>query len=423
MNWHKLNIILYVLLNTFDLIIILRFYNKFGECKLKKWVMELLLVLFICFFSSFIEPEILYMNLVNLSCWSALFLAFFHFPSKTKGLIILTQIALAGVCQSLPYFLTKKYGTNSNLKIILAGHLLFFIVMELGGRLYRVHTKSIKGHMWFILLLIPVASFFSIPCVLLLGLNSHLQLARLYGCLIPVFILLIFINLVAFYLFDKLSLLLETAEQNIGLEKQLKYQTAFYRSLEETQEDIRSIKHDMKNNLETVQSLLTQNRTDDARAFVNQITKSIENVEKVIFTNNPPLDTIVNIKINTASKYKIKFQHQVNIPSGLPISYEQATAILGNLLDNAIEAQQYLDEDKRTIEFFMTYGKGILMISIKNPFNREKVDLNMRKTNKKNDKLHGIGLINVKKTVDKMGGILKISPQENFMQVDVLLYF
>lgn len=413
--------IIYIALNAFDLFIILRYYKKiFGDCQQKKTVLVLCSIFFLIFFSCFIKAELPYTNLVNISFWSSLFIIFYNDSVKIKVLMIFIQIALAGISQSVPYVLTKMHGVDLGLKAVITGHLLFGCLLELGSRLYKVHTRRIKGRMWFLLLLIPIASFFSMPCVLLLGLKSSLPLCTLYECLVPICLFFIFINFSAFYLFDKLSLFMEASEQNIRLEEQLQYQTSFYRLMEEEQTNIRGMKHDMKNDLETVHGLLEQDKVSDAKAFIERLTQTIGVYENVITTKNAPIDIILNIKLNAAAKCKIVFSYQINIPAGLPVSYEQATAVLGNLLDNAIEAQKRLEEDKRKIDLRMTYSANTLLISIKNPFNGEKVDM---KTTKKDDGQHGIGLLNVKRMVDSMNGMLSLSTKGNVFQADVLFNF
>lgn len=422
----KINITIYIIINMIDLVIILRFYQKiFGKCRLKRWILILVTGCFLAFFSIFIKLEIPYINLVNLSSWSMLFLLFYSGSIKIKGLIVVLLLAFAGTCQSVPYFLINKFRENSNFIIIISGHFLFFCMLELGSRLYKTHngTKTIKGHMWFVLLFIPLFSFFSIPCILLIVHNTTMSLKMLYICLIPIFLFLIFIDFIAFYLFDKLSILIETTEQNIRLEEQLQYQTAYYKSVEEGQKHISYIKHDMKNHLETIDNLLSQNRIQDAKNYICQLTKSIEKVEKVIVTNNPSIDTILNIKLKEAKRNYIKFHYQINIPEGLLFSYEKATAVLGNLLDNAIESQYQISENRRKVELIMIYNKQALMITIKNPIYENRIHLEDLKTTKQEKEQHGFGLQNVQKVVDEMGGIMKLSIEKNIFQADILLYF
>lgn len=416
--------LLTILFYMVDLAVILRFYQKMlGEYKSKKRCIIITAVCFLLFFSSFIQSELDYLNLVHLSAWSVLFLLFFEGFVKTKILVVILQIALAGICQAIPYFFISKYGQASSIKMAAVGHILFLFVMELGSRMYKVHRENIKGKMWVVLLCIPMLSFLSIPGILLLALNSTLSIQKLNIYLFPIWICFLFINFAAFWLFDQLSLLIETSEQNIRLEEQLTCKTDFYKSVEESQNEIRSIKHDMKNNLETIQHMLIQEKVKEAKNYICEITSTIEKTEQIVYTKNEPVDLILNLKINAAHKHDVKFNYEINIPADLPISYKQVTAILGNLLDNAIEAQLNLEKRERVVDFVMKYYNQSLMICIKNLYREENGKDKVRLTKNNDKKLHGIGLLNVKKMVDEMNGIMELSSEKHIFQVDILLYF
>lgn len=288
------------------------------------------------------------------------------------------------------------------------GHLLFFFVMKWGSRLFKVNRDNIKGNVWYILLVIPMASFFSIPCILLLALYSNQGFGMLYSCLITLLLLGTIINLASFYLFDKLNLWMDTFEQKIRLEEQLNCQTAYYLSVEENQKKISGIRHDMKNNLEAISCLLEEGNVEDARLFLSEIRKTVGDVEKIINTQNPPVDTILNIKINAAKEQQIRFNCQIHLPGGLPVTFEQMTAILGNLLDNAIEAQEYVEVEKREINLQMEYSLGNLMILMKNIYNEENTNCKTLQSGKCEKAQRGLGLMNVKRMVEQMEGTIRM---------------
>lgn len=285
---------------------------------------------------------------------------------------------------------------------------MFFFVMKWGSRLFKVNRDNIKGNVWYILLVIPMASFFSIPCILLLALYSNQGFGMLYSCLITLLLLGTIINLASFYLFDKLNLWMDTFEQKIRLEEQLDCQTAYYLSVEENQKKISGNRHDMKNNLEAISCLLEEGNVEDARLFLSEIRKTVGDVEKIINTQNPPVDTILNIKINAAKEQQIRFNCQIHIPGGLPVTFEQMTAILGNLLDNAIEAQEYVEVEKREINLQMEYSLGNLMILMKNIYNEENTNCKTLQSGKCEKAQRGLGLMNVKRMVEQMEGTIRM---------------
>ena len=96
--------------------------------------------------------------------------------------------------------------------------------------------------------------------------------------------------------------------------------------------------------------------------------------------------------------------------------------ILGNLLDNAIEASSKV-ENNRTIDIRIKYKNDILFIYVNNSFDGSIVYEGEKiKTTKKNKENHGIGLNNIEKILKKYDGTMKVYHTENRFHVDILMY-
>ena len=112
----------------------------------------------------------------------------------------------------------------------------------------------------------------------------------------------------------------------------------------------------------------------------------------------------------------------VSIPSGLSFPSFDLTVILGNLIDNALEAVAFVDEDP-FIDFRINCSKGLMIIKISNPY---KIAVNMENgkiiTSKKDTANHGIGLKSVKEALNKYNGITKIETDQNIFTITAALY-
>jgi sensor histidine kinase regulating citrate/malate metabolism len=98
------------------------------------------------------------------------------------------------------------------------------------------------------------------------------------------------------------------------------------------------------------------------------------------------------------------------------------TTILGNLIDNAIGATKNLDKN-RSINLLIKYNKGRIIIKMKNPYIGEiKYKNDTIVTSNADKDNHGIGLLNVKSTVEKYNGIMNIEHSANMFSVAVLIY-
>ena len=158
------------------------------------------------------------------------------------------------------------------------------------------------------------------------------------------------------------------------------------------------------------------------KEYLAQIEKKTE--EQTVFSNtgNLIIDSIINSKLSEAVDKDISVSAHVMLPTEVKINTDDIVVILGNLLDNAIEACERLSTGKR-LELMLKYEDGCIIVSVRNSFDG---NIN-RKGNVfvslKSDKaLHGIGLQSVRHTVEKLNGEMKISTTKNIFSVDAILY-
>ena len=131
---------------------------------------------------------------------------------------------------------------------------------------------------------------------------------------------------------------------------------------------------------------------------------------------------MLNFKFHPAIENGTKININVSIPSGLSFPSFDLTVILGNLIDNALEAVAFVDEDP-FIDFRINCSKGLMIIKISNPY---KIAVNMENgkiiTSKKDTANHGIGLKSVKEALNKYNGITKIETDQNIFTITAALY-
>lgn len=158
------------------------------------------------------------------------------------------------------------------------------------------------------------------------------------------------------------------------------------------------------------------------KEYLAEIEKKTE--EQTVFSNtgNLIIDSIINSKLNEAVGKDISVSAHVMLPADVKINTDDIVVILGNLLDNAIEACERTSTDKR-LEMMLKFEDGCVILSVRNSF-----DGNMNRkgdvfVSLKSDKsLHGIGLQSVRHTVEKHNGEMQISTTKNIFSVDAILY-
>lgn len=179
------------------------------------------------------------------------------------------------------------------------------------------------------------------------------------------------------------------------------------KSLDETEKTFelwRQSIHDYKNNIIVLTQLAEEGKLDEIKKYLQKENKLIQQNMFYIKTGNSVVDTIINTKKNVAKQLNIVFIANVNLPSNIIISDMDISNILGNLIDNAIEAAK--EENEPYIDVTVKQEKDFLIINIKNKFTKmnemdEIIDI---KTTKSDSGYHGIGLKSVRRTVKKYDG-------------------
>lgn len=187
---------------------------------------------------------------------------------------------------------------------------------------------------------------------------------------------------------------------------------------------VRSIKHDMENHIKAITAMLKAERYNEALDYIESIDDSINGVKKYIDTGNFELDAVINQKIDMAKKQQIDVDCNMKLPRNLDIAPMDVVVIVGNLFDNAIKGVLDVYDDTRKIKFDMIYSKNVLMLDISNNCgDTVKVENNqIPQTNKKDKEFHGIGLRNVKRTVEKYNGEMQIDVKDKIFMVKISLY-
>lgn len=191
------------------------------------------------------------------------------------------------------------------------------------------------------------------------------------------------------------------AERN---EHYLELQMERYNASKELEQETRRIRHDMKNHLLSVGMLLEDGKTEEARKYIESITKQVEKLSPDISTGHMLVDAILSDKRKKAMSIGAVFDIDGNVPKELNIENVDLCTILANGLDNAIEALGRIEEGKRIIKCEFKQQGGMLYINLRNT-TAEKFTGETSKEDKKN---HGFGLMNMRMAVEKYDGVMEV---------------
>ena len=140
-----------------------------------------------------------------------------------------------------------------------------------------------------------------------------------------------------------------------------------------------------------------------------------------VCTGNQEIDAILNYMIGRAEKKGCKVETQIEIPNVCFMQKMDLNVLLGNLLDNALEALEKVQE--RYLYIGMKYQKGVFIIRIHNSYDGTLIKHGEKYiTRKMNKESHGLGLQNVSEIVKKYNGKQKIDVTDNLFRIAIMLY-
>jgi len=207
-----------------------------------------------------------------------------------------------------------------------------------------------------------------------------------------------------------------------------KQENEFYfsqiRLMQESVKQVRSIRHDMTFHLATIKEYSLGNKV--AVNYIDSLLEDVSESEVYSSTGNIAFDSIINFKLKTAKENNIKLDLSLFIPTALSIEIADTVTILGNLLDNSLDAVAKVKD--KIIKLDIAFNKSNLYIKIDNSFDgninyaKEKDEEEKRIVTQKAGGEHGFGLENIRKTVEKYNGHIDISHDSNMFSVGILLY-
>ncbi len=184
---------------------------------------------------------------------------------------------------------------------------------------------------------------------------------------------------------------------------------------------MRGWRHDYHNHLQKLSAHLQEGQIEEARKYISELGESLDNIKTKYQTGNVSLDAILNSKLSIVEKEKIAINCKVEIGENLTVSDIDLCILLGNLIDNAVEACRVIpQEEERFLRIYMCIRKQQLYISVSNATNEVIRKLDAEYISKKRGD-HGHGLKRINIVVDKYGGFIKRANEPGVFVTEIML--
>lgn len=183
--------------------------------------------------------------------------------------------------------------------------------------------------------------------------------------------------------------------------------------------EMRGYKHDFHHHLQTLKGYIQSGEYDRANAYIDELDQKLQSVDTLLKTGNVSLDAILSAKIAQAKNDNISVIVKANVPDKLTITDVELSIIVGNLLDNAIEACKTVEKD-RFIRLYIAIKGKMLYFSMLNCAGEKQRKLGTLFATKK-DGVHGFGLRRAESIIESHGGWCKYNSESGAFTSEFLV--
>jgi sensor histidine kinase regulating citrate/malate metabolism len=221
-----------------------------------------------------------------------------------------------------------------------------------------------------------------------------------------------------YFVFEQFQIHAQQELQNQIAEKRFAQQEHQMRLMQAYQSEMRKITHDFKKHINVLRGLSNDERTTAVlRQYISEYTDSLETVLTKAYTGIPSLDALLSINEAYAMAHDIRISFHVSKLGELIINPVDLNIIVGNALDNAIEACERLpDTMERYVKLGLSSQDDAILMMIMNsslPIEHIYSDSQLPKSSKENRRMRGIGLEAIRDTIEKYGGIVDFEYSNN----------
>lgn len=403
------------------------FVSSFVEVDIKKHCVGIVTTILIYIFFNYITMQIAVYSICRLLVYMVIaFFAQFLFYRKYYDRIIVMTISY------MLFFTLIDYSTVAVMSYLSGMELKYFqetalfricgtvtskVLLLVSVLFIRRNVTGLKKlqrcHLFFILGISGTILLFAF-CIF----DNSMHRNHIFVSETMMFILLWMIEVLSIY---SLAAMAEKNEKEEKLQLLYLYNQMLQNSLDEEKNnfDLWSGRvHDYKNRMLYMLELLKTEEYEQLEKYIQEETGILKNQSVYIQSGYKGIDIVINSKIMYAQSQHIHLFCNINLPSDLLLDERAMITILGNLLDNAIQAESIMD--KKYIEVNITYMKENICIKIVN--HKEDGEINFKTSSKENAKWHGIGLRSVRQQIKKLHGDFKLMQDEDKVISMVVLY-
>lgn len=264
----------------------------------------------------------------------------------------------------------------------------------------KINAKSaLTKKEWFLFTAMPLATWIAVVFMTNATINAPEVLKEMFY----IAIIMVVVNIITFFFLSKIK---EDAQTKMDYEL-IRMQQDNVKTMETNMkalyESTYSVKHDLEKHLLAVKTMVETGKYSDVSGYIEDIVATLNDVQKVIFTDNDVFNAIINSKLAICKSKDIFPSINVSNEAISFINTSDVVVLFGNLFDNAIEAAE--KTSNKIIVLNISTKRDYVAICMENSFDASFSDVNLITT--KSDKaVHGIGTKNIKRIVEENDGMI-----------------
>lgn len=299
-------------------------------------------------------------------------------------------------------------------KIMLLSCILMFPVVQMIRLIAKRRSFPIHTRYYLLFLIVPVVSIIQGNVMSMYSEKNIYYFISIFGLLL--------LNVLIVYIFDNIVEKFQLIHQNAQLQNQMDYQDANYEKTVHSFKNIKRIIHDTNQQFLYIEECIKRNELEQAREHIKVTLNKIEDAYHRVNTGNLVIDALVTNTLNIGQANGIKIDTKLNLDmQEIHIERYDLCVVLGNMLDNAIEASKKIKiADDRYMLIKIHSNESALFLHVLNHMEKEAAPLHSQKAN---PEFHGLGLTNISRICEKYGGHMTIETKNKVFNNMVVLPF
>lgn len=220
-------------------------------------------------------------------------------------------------------------------------------------------------------------------------------------------------------------LIMNLLSKNVEELSEIKLKNKYYEEVELINKEVRKYRHDLSNHLNMLYYFIDTHNFEEAKQYLDNMSIDFNKINQSFYfinTKNKAVDYMLNSKLLVAREKGIDVKASVGLMESLYVSDTDLCTLLGNLLDNSIEACQLFQKANPFIRVNIQLVKKNFMINIKNSSNPVQTDEEGNYITNKKTGDHGLGMLQINRIIKQYQGFISRKYEDDVFETDIVLF-